>query len=296
MPELAEVEHSRRTWNPGLLYRIRDVLTKRQTSRIYRDVDCDRLAEALKGQQILSSEARGKQMLFTVSGGSWLGIHLGMRGELRYEPEPFEPKKHDYLVLTLENAAALVFEDQRLFGRIRFHHGTTPPAWWAMLPPSLLSPEFTASAMGAFLKRRAGSPLKGLLLMQECFPGIGNWMADEILWRARLDPATRSRDLTPGQRASLYRAVRWVCRTAVEVMDEDWQYPASWLFTHRWEKGGACPRCHTALDRAPIAGRTTAWCPACQPVQTTAGSAVQSAKATLLPIQSLRRKPADPVG
>ncbi len=101
--------------------------------------------------------------------------------------------------------------------------------------------------------------------MQERFPGVGNWMADEILWRARLHPGTLCGELAGEEVAQLFRAVRWVSRTAVEIVSDDWSYPPSWLFRHRWEAGGACPRCRTALGRATIGGRTTAWCPRCQP-------------------------------
>jgi formamidopyrimidine-DNA glycosylase len=101
--------------------------------------------------------------------------------------------------------------------------------------------------------------------MQERFPGIGNWMADEILWRARLNPRRPGGDLGPGEARVLWRATREVCRRAIDVMDQNWEYPDAWLFAHRWEDGGRCPRCRTGLLRAAVGGRTTCWCPRCQP-------------------------------
>lgn len=267
MPELAEVEHSRRQWNPGLGQPVRDVIIARPGIRIFRDADPGLLCQLLPGQTLLESEARGKQMLFRFSGDLWLGIHLGMNGELRREEAPAEyvPRKHDHLILH-QDERALVFEDRRFFGRVRLHQGGEPPAWWTAIAPSLLSREFTADALGTFLARRKRTPLKALLLMQERFPGVGNWMADEILWRARLHPTTRAGELqAPAETARLFRTVRWVARTAVEVIDDDWRYPAHWLFTHRWEPGGHCPRCRAALERATVGGRTTCWCPRCQP-------------------------------
>ena len=113
------------------------------------------------------------------------------------------------------------------------------------MPPSILDRQFTIAAVDAFLRGRRKTPLKALLLMQERFPGIGNWMADEILWRARLHPSRPGGDLGPGEARVLWRVTRDVCRRAIEVMDQNWEYPDTWLFAHRWEKGGrgAAPAC-----------------------------------------------------
>ena len=265
MPELAEVEHSRRQWNLGLGEIIREVLITRPSLRIFRDTDTQMLLQSLSGQRLINSEARGKQMLFQFSGDLWLGIHLGMNGELRREASPsYDRRKHDHLVLRLDHHA-LVFEDKRLFGRVRLHQGNTPPVWWTSLAPGVLTRRFTVAATTKFLQRRRRTPLKAVLLMQEHFPGIGNWMADEILWRARVHPAVPAGSLDATQVRTLWDQVRWVSRTAIRIINDDWSYPPTWLFTHRWEAGGKCPRCRTALDRATVGGRTTCWCTGCQP-------------------------------
>jgi formamidopyrimidine-DNA glycosylase len=159
---------------------------------------------------------------------------------------------------------SLVFSDPRHFGRVRFHEGPEEPLWWSSIAPSVLSDAFSAEVLSGFLDRRA-RPLKAVLLMQERFPGIGNWMADEILWRARLHPSTIASRLDPAARLALWRAVRAVAHEALTTMDARWRYPDTWLFAHRWEPGGHCPRCEAALDRDEIGGRTTCWCPRCQP-------------------------------
>ncbi len=267
MPELAEVEHSRKQWEPGTHEVILEVRVARPEIRVFRGTNVDELRNHLAGSRLLSSEARGKQMLFRFSNGVWLGVHLGMSGELRLEAQPdYAPRKHDHLILLQKNRA-LVFEDQRHFGRVRLHQGTEPPEWWRKLAPSVLSKEFTLSGMTNFLQRRHRTALKAVLLMQEHFPGIGNWMADEILWRARLYPARAAGSLGPAEARRLWQQVRWVSRTAIRIISDDWTYPKTWLFTHRWEAGGQCPRCKTDLERATIGGRTTCWCPECQPKQ-----------------------------
>ncbi len=265
MPELAEVEHSRRLWDAGLRQPVRAVLVTRPEIRVFRQTDVQAMRQRLTGARLVKSESGGKQMLFRFSGNLWLGIHLGMRGELRVEETPdFTPRKHDHFVLQLPKRA-LVYEDQRHFGRIRFGEGSQPPAWWTSLAPGVLTAAFTAGAVEAFLTRRARAPLKAVLLMQERFPGIGNWMADEILWRARLHPAVPAGTLDGRQSRELWRQVRWVSRQAIRIIQDDWSYPESWLFKHRWGAGRHCPRCRGALSRAAVGGRTTCWCPVCQP-------------------------------
>src|SRR5687768_6462254 len=146
-------------------------------------------------------------MLFHFSGDNWLGIHLGMTGELRVEPPDYAAGRHDHLVL-VRKQRQLVFNDPRMFGAVLFHHGKTPPVWWTRIAPAILSPAFTAEAVAVFLKRRARAPIKAVLLMQERFPGIGNWMADEILWRAAIHPKRPAGSLSPAEIRTLHRECR----------------------------------------------------------------------------------------
>ena len=265
MPELAEVDYFSKRWNPGLKHRV-DEVTLHPKARIFRGIDTAEMVQALTGAVLERSEVRGKQMLFVakkrgVKERVWLGLHLGMTGELRVEKAGFSATKHDHLVLG-QGKRALVFADARMFGRVLFAEGVAAPGWWAKLPPDLLSAEFTAKEMELFLKRRGRAPMKAVLLMQERFPGIGNWMADEILWRAGIHPKQAAGSLDAGQRKALYLEIRWVCREALKIIGKDFSDPPdSWLFKHRWQKGGTCPRTGAKLQHATIGGRTTCWSP-----------------------------------
>ncbi|HXJ59468.1 MAG TPA: DNA-formamidopyrimidine glycosylase family protein [Verrucomicrobiae bacterium] len=263
MPELAEVEFFRRRWTVGEGQRIRKVAVH-GTKRLFRGVHTPGLVRVLTGARMTGSAAHGKQMLFRFSRQAWLGVHLGMTGELRVEPPAFVPGKHDHLVLFLSRRA-LVFSDARQFGRIRFHQGAAEPEWWRNLPPAVNSRAFTLERMANYLTRHARAPLKAVLLAQDAFPGVGNWMADEILWRARLHPAQPAGRVHRNDVPVLWRAVRSVCRDALRLLAPDYaDPPASWLFRHRWEPGGRCPRHRVLLERDTVGGRTTAWCPRCQ--------------------------------
>ena len=155
--------------------------------KVFRGTDLPALTSALTGKTLLESTAAAKQMRFRFTGGASLGIHLGMSGELTVVAPETPRGRHDHLVLATDTAR-LVFTDPRMFGRILFHAGPGEPAWWTSIAPALTATEFTQEAVAAFLSRRRRAPIKAVLLMQERFPGVGNWMADEILWRAAIHP------------------------------------------------------------------------------------------------------------
>lgn len=263
MPELAEVEYFRKRWNPGLNQEIVSVELHAK-AKVFRDSDVKLLTKSLAGATLLSSEAAAKQMLFHFSDNAWLGVHLGMTGELTAQPADFAPRIHDHLVLR-QHQRSLVFSDYRMFGRVLFSVGPPAPDWWTSIAPAVLSDAFTVEAVATFLQRRARSPIKAVLLMQERFPGVGNWMADEILWRAAIHPKQLAGTIPSAQIRTLHRECRWVCEQALKIIGADGPElrdpPKTWLFPHRWEDGGVCPKTRGKLLREDIGGRTTCWSP-----------------------------------
>jgi formamidopyrimidine-DNA glycosylase len=263
MPELAEVEYYRKQWGRGLRRKVVSVQLRAGVN-IFRRADLAALRKTLRGATLLGSEAHGKQLLFRFSKGGWLGIHLGMTGELRIEPASAATLKHDHLVLR-QRRQSLVFSDARQFGRVLFHRGPAAPAWWRDRPPQILSRQFTLARMARFLSRHGRAPVKAVLLLQSGFPGIGNWMADEVLWQAGIHPARPAGGLLPGEMRKLRAKMKSICRAALRTVGEDdGDLPRSWLFHHRWEDGGHCPADRSALRRGQCGGRTTCWCPSCQ--------------------------------
>lgn len=273
MPELAEVEFYRKQWDPGLGQTIGRVHFHPK-ARVFRDIKALAIRRELQGRRFVASFTHGKNLLFQFSDGRWLGGHLGMTGKLHTGPADYRPEKHDHLVLFGESAA-LIFTDPRMFGRIhldRSPEDETFPEWWQALPPEILSKEFTKEFVADYLARHPKTPIKTLLLNQDAFPGIGNWMADEICWRVEIHPATPSGKLVEGGPPCppklLWKTLRLLCRQAYRVIGDGWKTPPnSWLFNHRWHDGGRCPRkgCGADLMRAELRGRRTCWCPRCQP-------------------------------
>lgn len=263
MPELAEVEYYRRQWDGGVGGRVERV-ELHSKKRIFRGANAALIKQTLAGARLLNSEARGKQMVFRFSKDAWLGIHLGMSGKLSVEAAHFSPGKHDHLVL-FQKKRALIFADARMFGRVRFSIGKSEPVWWSALPPALTSAEFTRAVLRARLTRARRAPIKAVLLDQSAFPGVGNWMADEILWQAGLHPAMPAGDLNDAKQQALFAKTRAICRIALKTIGATWDDPPkNWLIHVRWKKGGHCPRDGKPLKHATIGGRTTAWCHLCQ--------------------------------
>jgi formamidopyrimidine-DNA glycosylase len=263
MPELAEVEFFRKQWDAGIGRKIIAVQLHPR-KRIFRGAHARKMVEHLTGRRFLRSHTRGKQMLFEFSGGNWIGIHLGMSGRLRTEPAGFRPEKHDHFVLR-QTRQALVLHDARLFGRVRFHHGSSEPKWWRAGGPDISSEKFDRGFLNAFLDRHPRAPIKAIVLMQNGFSGIGNWMADEILWRAKIAPSVLASALSPAQRTRLLRETRFVASESLRIIGPDFSDPPpDWLIHQKWKREGVCPRHRSPLRKETIGGRTTAWCPRCQ--------------------------------
>ncbi len=290
MPELAEVEFYRRRWWEAAANQTVRAAEANPRSRVYRRLAREfpggaaALAKILPGAKLIDAKAFGKQMAFVFKVGRaapsapaslQLGIHLGMSGELRVEPPGYLSQKHDALILRFTRHT-LVFNDPRQFGRVRAWLGRdkTGPSWRQNLPNEVLSTAFTAGFVQSALRRHARAPLKAVLLNQRYFFGIGNWMADEILWRAALHPALPAGRAAEAKAAKkLHRTVQQVARDALRVIagrgqklppDLNIRIPDTWLFNHRWKNGGLCPKTKKPLRRAEIGGRTTCWSPARQ--------------------------------
>ena len=269
MPELAEVEFFRKRWHQAAQGKqIVQVLTH-DRKKLFRSAPASELKNGLKGTTLRSSMTAAKQMLFRFGSDKWLGIHLGMTGELRVETATYSPLKHDHFVLVTKRHS-LVFSDPRMFGKIEFNQGKSTPVWWSRIAPAILSEQFTPDVVAKFLARRARAPIKAVLLMQERFPGIGNWMADEILWRAQIHPRRLAGSLSHTESRTLWRECRTVCRNALRTIagagnylppDLNTHIPDTWLFNHRWCDGGICPKTSGTLIREEIGGRTTCWSP-----------------------------------
>ncbi len=266
MPELAEVEYFRKQWNSGFNAPVLKVLVH-ANARIFRDVAANELVRHLPGARLVHSMAHGKQMFFHFRPKMILGVHLGMTGRLSVRKAQAPQEKHDHLILE-QRDRSLVLTDCRMFGRLQFAMGTYHPEWQRGLPPAMLSANFDWRYLQSAFQRHPKTSIKVILLKQEIFPGIGNWMADEILWQAGMEPERVGVRITEMETKRLYRTIRRICRIALKTIGQNLDYlPPNWLFFSRWHNGNPCPRCKTILSRSSLHGRTTCWCENCQSVE-----------------------------
>lgn len=259
MPELAEVYFHAGKWKAwqGQSFSLLHVARNKRCCRSF-DVSLGR--KEFCDLPLTAGFTHGKRMLFQFGVTLFLEVHLGMTGSLRAEAN-WQELAHDHLVLK-GGEVFLVFNDPRQFGRVALSHSQGIPTWWEELPPEPGSARFDFPHLQVLCRRRSKAVIKSFLLVQDSFPGIGNWMADEILWQARIDPRRRVGSLSSDELALLYKKVRYVSREAVKRIGSDYSDPpASWLFRHRWKDGGVCPKTGRPLVRETIGGRTTCWSP-----------------------------------
>ena len=278
MPELPEVEHTRRLLEPMM-----------QGARIVR-VDLRRpdlrapfppaFADRLHGQTVAQLTRRGKYLLAMLSSGDTLVMHLGMTGEFRIDvlakvsSGGAKPNRHDHVAFEMSTPATITFNDPRRFGSMDLLSSADFAAHPVLgsLGPEPLSDEFDAFALARACRGKRTS-LKVALLDKRVVAGLGNIYVTEALHRARLSPrrlastiATRSG--APRDSATrLASAIRAVLREAVARHEayapRTRRAPRFRVYDRETEH---CLRkdCPGTIKRITQAGRSTFYCPVCQ--------------------------------
>jgi formamidopyrimidine-DNA glycosylase len=265
MPELPDVEAFRAvldghaTGRPVRRVEVAD-------AGVLRGVSARQFGEALRGRRFTATERHGKWLVACTDGPAVL-LHFGMTGSLHWS-DPGEPRhRHDRVVFVLggpdgrDRGGELRYRDMRKLKGLtlaRDRRGVEDVL-------AGLGPDALEIGAGDFARLLAGrrAAVKAVLVDQHRIAGLGNLLADEILWRARISPRRRASDLTAGEHQRLYTQMRRVLRAAMA----DGRVPSrpTWLTGVRDRPGARCPRCGTVLERARIGGRTTVWCPRHQP-------------------------------
>jgi formamidopyrimidine-DNA glycosylase len=272
VPELPEVETVARDLDarlPGRTIERVTVLWPRTVQRPALDAFCARLA----GRTVQHVGRRGKFVVIALDQGDRLLVHLRMTGRLLIEPADAPAGPHTRVVFALDRGERLRFDDARKFGRMLLLHPAEFGAFSAALGAEPLDAALDLPAFARLLDRRAR--VKALLLDQRSLAGVGNIYADEALFRAGVHPARAACTLTPAELERLYGALRAVLATGVDyrgtststyldALGQRGRFQERLLVYRR--AGQPCSRCGTSLARAVVGGRTSTFCPRCQPL------------------------------
>ncbi|HET9957821.1 MAG TPA: DNA-formamidopyrimidine glycosylase family protein [Polyangiaceae bacterium] len=277
MPELPEVETACRTIRHALQgQRITHVEVVRD-SLVFGTATPKTIEKALLGRTLKAVGRRGKFFWLGLSGeGPTLFGHLGMSGWIRevglegvrlhgHGDAPFDDEHGRPRFLKLGIAArsgrGIVLTDPRRLGRVWLGPAPEQDRRVKRLGPDAFEALPSAKELLELFSRRK-IPIKAVLLDQGALAGIGNWIADEVLYQSRISPKRAAASLTAEEVADLRRAIVSVLARAVKVGADYKKFPKTWLFEHRWGgRRGSEEIAGQRIVREEVGGRTTAWVP-----------------------------------
>ena len=271
MPELPEVETSRRGIAPHLLHKtIHHIIIRQPKLRWPIPMDITRL---FPGETIHSIARRGKYLVLSTDIGSLI-LHLGMSGSLRIVDQSTPPKKHDHVDIVCDDGTCLRYTDPRRFGCLLMtlddplqHH------LLKKLGPEPLSADFNAH----YLMHKTTNKkiaIKLLMMNSQVVVGVGNIYANEALFKAGIHPEQPAGKLTHAQAVRLVKAIKQILHRAITAGGTSLQD-----FTQSDGKPGyfkqalqvygrghqACLQCGAPLVEMKLGGRQTVFCDRCQP-------------------------------
>jgi len=277
VPELPEVDAARRLAARVALGRRITGVACAADPIVFADPPAE-VHRALLGRRVVAVKRHGKHLWLELDRRPWLGMHFGMAGGLQTprsagvklvshgkgERPPGWPPRFTKLHLTFADGGELVLADGRRLGRVRLRRDPRKEPPISLLGFDALLELPTPARFAALLAER-GAPIKALLLDQTFAAGVGNWIADEVLYQARIAPSRRARSLSRREADRLRLALKRVVGTAVKVNSDSDRYPKSWLFHHRWGRNAAAVTARgERIRHDTIGGRTTAWVPTVQ--------------------------------
>jgi len=284
MPELPEVEAARRAAHKVAKGRKIVEAHVAEDPIVYEGVAPARIRRALTGRRVTAVKRHGKHLWLELDRRPWPCLHFGMTGGfhiptgravrlvsdgpiLRTGSRSDWPPRFTKLHLRFADGGELAVADGRRLGRIRLRTDppTEPPISalgfdaWRALP--------TPARFHAMLRERK-APIKAVLLDQSFAAGIGNWIADEVLYQAGIAPKRKAATLTTAEARRLRAKIRSVIGLAVRSDSDSDRYPRWWLFHRRWGHRRGGPPATTVrgehIRHETVAGRTTAWVPSVQ--------------------------------
>jgi len=276
MPELAEVEHGRRIAEAVARGQKISSLRCADDRIVFEGVAPSTVQRKLRGREVKEVHRWGKQLWFELDRGPHPLFHFGMTGAFRVpDSRALElqagikdsgewPPRFTKIHFHFEDGGELVMTNARRLGRIRLREDpmNEPPLSELGFDPLLAMPSAREFAERLGARRTA---VKNVLMDQGFSAGVGNWIADEVLYQAKIDPRRKASELSGPEKNAVRTALGRIVRKAVDVDAKKSQLPKSWLFHYRWGKAeGARTGRGEAIEFVQLGGRTTAIVPSRQ--------------------------------
>lgn len=268
MPELPEVETIKNDLAPQIVGRAFTDVTL-SWPRAVREATPGEFRSRLIGQTVVGLERRGKYLIFRLSGGDALILHLRMSGSLLLR-WPSATDGYVRTVFSLDNGQELRFSDVRKMGMMWLVKDVREVIDKLGLEP--FDPAFTPQVMAQGLSKRA-APIKSVLMDQSFIAGLGNIYADEALFEARIHPGKLAKELSYQEVGRLHKAIMKVLRQAIAhrgTSISNYVDPAGQRGSNQYHlrlprhEGEPCHVCNTPIQRLRLGGRSTYFCPKCQ--------------------------------
>ncbi|KAF5739071.1 formamidopyrimidine-DNA glycosylase isoform X1 [Tripterygium wilfordii] len=276
MPELPEVEASRRAIEVHCLGKKIKRSIVADDSKVIDGVSPSDFEAAILGKTIVSAHRKGKNLWLQLDSPPFPSFQFGMAGAIyikgvvvtKYKRSAINdtdewPSKYSKLFVELDDGLELSFTDKRRFAKVRLlKDPTSVPPISELGPDALFEPMTIDQFFGSLSKKKIA--IKALLLDQSVISGIGNWIADEVLYQARIHPLQSVASLSKESCATLLKCIKEVLEKALEVGADSTQFPNNWIFHSHEKKPGMAFVDGKVIDFITAGGRTTAYVPELQ--------------------------------
>ncbi|CAO1948653.1 unnamed protein product [Urochloa humidicola] len=276
MPELPEVEAARRALQAHCVgRRIARCAVADDAKVVVAAAGRAAFERAMVGRTIVAARRKGKNLWLQLDAPPFPSFQFGMAGAIYIKGVPVTnykrsvvnsdeewPSKYSKFFAQLDDGLEFSFTDKRRFARVRlFEDPETVPPISELGPDALFEPMSVDNFLDSLGRNKIG--IKALLLDQGFISGIGNWIADEVLYQSRIHPLQIASNLSRESCEALHRSIQEVVKYAVEVDADLERFPKEWLFHHRWgKKPGAVNG--KKIEFITAGGRTTAYVPQLQ--------------------------------
>ncbi|XVE91272.1 hypothetical protein DITRI_Ditri20bG0140400 [Diplodiscus trichospermus] len=276
MPELPEVEAARRAIEENCLGKKIKKAIIANDSKVIEGVSASDFESSIIGKTIVSAHRKGKNLWLHLDSPPFPSFQFGMAGAIyikgvavtQYKRSAVKdsdewPSKYSKFFVELDDGLELSFTDKRRFARVRLLEDPTSVPPISELGPDALFEPMTVDEFTECLSKKKIA-IKALLLDQSFISGIGNWIADEVLYQARIHPLQISSSLSKENCATLHKCIKEVIEKAVEVGADSSQFPSNWIFHSREKKPGKAFVDGKKIDFINASGRTSAYVPELQ--------------------------------